>query len=295
MPPELEKLMHKHLYHPVKIEGQKAVDIRLLRQGYYEVDARDKFSLLVHLLKNETSKLALVFCATRDEADIVAWNLGKLGVAVKAIHGGLSQSQRLRSLDALKEGKISVLVATDVAARGLDIKHVSHVYNYDVPKTAEDYTHRIGRTARAGAEGDAVTLLSPRDHDNFRRILANRSVKIESHNVPRFDRVEFIRNPHDRGGERGGRGFRDARSGGFGGGRGGSRGEGRSFGGSASRGEGRSEGRPYGERRSEHQSFSGRSSDNKRKEEGSQERGRSGGGDWRSQGKPSRFGRGDRR
>ncbi len=215
MPTSVEHLLKKHLYHPVRIEGELSVDVKLLRQTYYDIEMRDKFSLLAHLLKNDTSGLALVFCATRDEVDIVAYNLSKLGVAARAIHGGLSQNQRLRALDALRDARIDVLVATDVAARGLDIKNVTHVYNYDAPKTSEDYTHRIGRTARAGAAGLAITLLTQRDYDNFRRILSDNSINIEQAQVPAFERVEFNRRIEQDGYFRGGP--RDARSGGFGG------------------------------------------------------------------------------
>jgi ATP-dependent RNA helicase DeaD len=105
----------------------------------------------------------------------------------------MSQNNRLKSLDSLKKQKIDVLVATDVAARGLDIKNVSHVYNYDVPKTPKEYIHRIGRTARAGENGDAVTLLTSRDHDNFRRVQSNDNLIIKQADFPRFNRVPFLR------------------------------------------------------------------------------------------------------
>ena len=217
MPSSVEHMLKKHLYHPVRLEGERQVDVRLLHQHYYDVDLRDKFAVLADLLKNDTSGLALVFCATRDEVDIVAYNLSKLGIAVKAIHGGLSQNRRLHALDALRDAKISVLVATDVAARGLDIKNVTHVYNYDVPKTSEDYTHRVGRTARAGAAGDAITLLTQRDYDNFRRVLSDHSINVEQMKLPTFERVEFNRRVERDGYSE--RGSRDARSGGFGRGR----------------------------------------------------------------------------
>src|SRR3989338_5868637 len=100
-----------------------------------------------------------------------------------AIHGGLSQSKRLHALDCLKKENISVLIATDVAARGLDIKNVQHVYNYDVPKSSQEYVHRIGRTARAGMSGSAVTLLTERDYDNFNNILRDRTLDIQNTNT----------------------------------------------------------------------------------------------------------------
>jgi ATP-dependent RNA helicase DeaD len=201
-------LIKKHLKNPLMLKAEIYVDKSLLHQKYYEVPMRDKFSLLVHLLKNATPGLAIIFCATRVEVDIVTWNLKKNNIEAMPIHGGLTQNRRLNAIDALKNNNVGVLVATDVAARGLDIKNVSHVYNYDVPKTSEDYIHRIGRTARAGEQGDAITLLSERDHENFRNVLRDRSIKIESSSIPQFERVSFQRQRehHDRfGGER--RGF----------------------------------------------------------------------------------------
>ncbi|HIG92834.1 MAG: DEAD/DEAH box helicase-like protein [archaeon GW2011_AR9] len=190
---EILTLMHRHLRSPVVVKTNIHVDRSLLRQVYYDIESKDKFSLLVHLLKHKTKGLALVFCATRTEVDIVATNLRKQGVHALGIHGGLSQQKRLQALDSLRNQNIDVLVATDVAARGLDIKNVSHVYNYDVPKTPDEYVHRIGRTARAGEEGDAVTLLISRDHDNFNRVLRDRSLQVTSEPIPSFERVPFLR------------------------------------------------------------------------------------------------------
>lgn len=192
-PEAVHNLMQRYLHSPITIQTKIYVDKSLLKQVYYELQPRDKFSLLVHLLKTKTPGLAIVFCGTRQEVDVVSWNLRKNDIEATAIHGGLTQNKRLRTLDLLRQSKVDVLVATDVAARGLDIKDISHIYNYDVPKTSEDYVHRIGRTARAGAEGTAVTLLVDRDHDNFRRVLMDRSLKIEETAVPEFPRVNFIR------------------------------------------------------------------------------------------------------
>jgi len=188
-------LMKRHLKNPVIIKTKSQVDKSKLHQIYYDIYKRnDKFSLLVHLLKNDTSGLAIVFCATRRESDIVAKNLKKQGIYALAIHGGMTQKQRTFSLDALKSEETKVLVATDVAARGLDIKNVSHIYNYDVPKTPIEYIHRIGRTARAGEKGAAITLLTAPDHDNFRRVQSNDELKIEEAEMPDFERVPFFRN-----------------------------------------------------------------------------------------------------
>ena len=191
---DIEGIMKRHLKDPVIIHTQSQVDPRKLKQYYYDIYyQRDKFSLLVHLLRNKTSGLAIVFCATKDETSAVARNLRKNGINAMEIHGGMTQNKREYSLDMLKKEKIDVLVATDVAARGLDIKNVTHVYNYDVPKTAKDYIHRIGRTARAGESGEAVTLLTSRDHDNFRRINREEDLGIVQADMPHFQKVHFER------------------------------------------------------------------------------------------------------
>lgn len=191
---EVLRVMRKHLKNPSVIRTKSHVDTKKLKQVFYDIfNQNAKFSLLVHLIKNKTPGLAIVFCATRTESDIVANNLKRQGINALAIHGGMAQNKRERSLDSLKNEKIDVLVATDVAARGLDIKNVTHVYNYDVPKTAKEYLHRIGRTARAGEKGDAVTLLTQRDHDNFRRINRDHDIDVDMAPMPHFKRVQFYR------------------------------------------------------------------------------------------------------
>ncbi len=210
MPPEVRHIVERHLIEPVTIKGVVYVDTSFLHHAYYDVKPYDKFSLLVHLLKKNKEGVALVFCATRHEADAVATNLKMQGIETEAIHGGMEQNRRLRSVEALKSESIRVLVATDVAARGLDIRNISHVYNYDVPKSSSDYVHRVGRTARAGEEGDAITLLSEKDHDNFSRVLRDRSLKITKAEKPEFERVPFKR--EERRGRTGFYGSRPRRS-----------------------------------------------------------------------------------
>ncbi len=202
--PEVHRIVQKHLILPVNVKVQTHVDKLHLKQVYYDVKFYEKFSLLVHLLKNKTSGLALVFCATRREVDHVARNLQTHGIKALAIHGGLTQQRRLAALDSLKSEQIQILVATDVAARGLDIKNVSHVYNYDAPKSAEEYVHRIGRTARAGMTGDAVTLLTEKDYDNFSRILSDPKIEIKKEEPIAFEQVRFDRGPSFRGRRSGG-------------------------------------------------------------------------------------------
>jgi len=191
---DIHKIINRHLTNPILVKTQSYVDNRKLQQVYYDIYQQErKFSLLVHLLKNNTSGLSIVFCATRIESDIVARNLRNQGIQASAIHGGMSQHKRLQSLNALRNRRTDVLVATDVAARGLDIKNVTHIYNYDVPKTSTEYIHRIGRTARAGEKGAAITLLTERDHDNFRRVQSNDELLIEKADFPNFKKVHFFR------------------------------------------------------------------------------------------------------
>jgi len=191
---DIQNEMEKYLMRPLIVKTQPYVAAHKLKQIYYDIPSKDlKFSLLVHLLENNRFESIIVFCGTRRESDIVAKNLRKQTINAVAIHGGMKQQARLNSLNSLKNGKTDVLVATDVAARGLDIRNVTHVFNYDVPKTAKEYVHRIGRTARAGDTGIAVTLLTERDHDNFRRIQKEYELTIERAEMPTFRRVVFHR------------------------------------------------------------------------------------------------------
>jgi ATP-dependent RNA helicase DeaD len=188
-----QNMIVKYLKNPVYIKEQLQVDRSLLKQIFYSVRKNDKFALLVHLLKNKTSGPAIVFCGTKREVDKVSKHLRKLGIEALPVHGDLTQGKRQFAVNSFKNAKIDVLVATDVAARGLDIKDVSHVYNYDVPRTSEEYTHRIGRTARAGKKGDAITLLSERDYNNFNKILRFGKMDIKQETLPEFEKIEFSR------------------------------------------------------------------------------------------------------
>lgn len=189
---EIAVLAKKYMHNPVKVSAESHVDPSKLSQVYYNALDNNKFSLLVHLLKKEKSKLVMVFCNTKKNTDFIAKNLKNNGINAHAIHGGFSQDKRNKALEMFNSGKVSVLVCTDVAARGLDIKGVSHVYNYDIPKDPKEYMHRIGRTARAGKEGKAVNILSPRDHDNFSRVLRENSVKITKKETPKFTRAKIV-------------------------------------------------------------------------------------------------------
>jgi len=193
MPRAAQNMIGKYLKNPVNVQEKLQVDKSLLKQVFYSVRKNDKFALLVHFLKNKTSGPAIVFCGTKREVDRVAKQLRKLKIEALPVHGDLTQGKRQFAVNSFKTAKIDVLIATDVAARGLDIKDVSHVYNYDVPRTPEEYTHRIGRTARAGKKGEAITLLSERDYNNFNKILRFGKSEILQETLPEFEKIEFVR------------------------------------------------------------------------------------------------------
>ena len=191
LPKEIQHIVNRHMRNPEFIKTKTHVEKDLLKQYYYDVSVRDRFHLLVHLLQQEQAPYVIVFCGTRKSVDLITFNLKKNNVYAQAIHGGLSQSKRKQVMESFQSKKTTVLVASDIAARGIDIKMLSHVYNFDVPKTAKEYLHRIGRTARAGEEGIAITLVSEKDYDNFRRVLEDPSLKIEKLPLPAFEHLQF--------------------------------------------------------------------------------------------------------
>ena len=194
----LSQLAQRYMKDPVEISVESYVDPSKLKQIYYDVPDNLKFSLLVHLLKKEKSEMVMVFCNTQRNTDFVAKNLKGNGVDAIAIHGGFSQDKRTRIMKQFHSRDTHVLVCTDVAARGLDLPDVSHVYNYDLPKESKQYVHRIGRTARAGKEGIAVNILASRDYENFAIIQRDSSLDIKRKETPQVEKVQITR-MEDRG------------------------------------------------------------------------------------------------
>ena len=171
MPKEVTKLVNSILKNPVKVEVQPVSSTaEIISQGVYFVPKKNKKSSLIHLLKDESIKSVIVFSRTKHGANKIAKDLEKAGIQSAAIHGNKSQNQRQLALNNFKEGNIRVLVATDIAARGIDIDELSHVINYDLPDVAETYVHRIGRTGRAGASGVAITFCDEEEKAMFRSI-----------------------------------------------------------------------------------------------------------------------------
>lgn len=190
IPSCIKELADRYMTGPIDVSAEKMVDPEKLKQVYYDVERNMKLSLLMHLLQNENKGLAMVFCNTRRTVDFVVRNLRANGVRAIAIHGGLTQNKRTINIRMFNDGRVGILVCTDVAARGLHIENVSHIYNYDIPKEPNDYVHRIGRTARAGKEGRAVNLLCNYDYENFSRIAGEyRTFCIEKLERPYVKRI----------------------------------------------------------------------------------------------------------
>jgi ATP-dependent RNA helicase RhlE len=171
MPPPIERLTHEILRKPAKIALQRrAAPPSAVTQAVYPVRQTLKGTLLVELFKQNHMDDALVFTRTKHRADRLCKLLTRNGITAERIHGNRSQAQRTKALSGFKNGDFQVLVATDIAARGIDVEALGHVVNFDVPTVPEDYIHRVGRTARAELTGDAITLVAPEDEEDLKRI-----------------------------------------------------------------------------------------------------------------------------
>jgi len=188
MPPEVEALARKYLRRPVVVQvGRRSSAASTVRHAVYPVPRGRKNDLLVELLRRPEMDSVLVFTRTKHGADHVVRDLHTAGVEATAMHADKTQAQRTQAIERFKSGDIRVLVATDIAQRGLDISGISHVINYDVPAQAEDYVHRIGRTGRAASTGDAFTFMSPDEIAMVRTIERVLGQPIERISIPGFD------------------------------------------------------------------------------------------------------------
>ena len=188
MPPEVEALARKYLRKPLVVQvGRRSEAASTVTHAVYPVPRDKKTELLAELLKNEALDSVLIFSRTKHGADRVVKHLAGKGIAATAMHADKSQGERTRALDDFKSGKIRVLVATDIAQRGLDVSGISHVINYDVPQQPEDYVHRIGRTGRAAATGDAFTFMAPDEIAMVRTIERVIGQQIPRISVPGYD------------------------------------------------------------------------------------------------------------
>ena len=208
MPKQMEEIAGSYLTHPKRVQVNppgKAAD--KITQSVHFIAKSEKPDLLIELLDGHREELALVFGRTKHGSDKLAKRLEAAGFSVAAIHGNKSQGQRERALKAFRAGEVRVLVATDVAARGLDIPDVKHVYNFDLPNVAENYVHRIGRTARAGRDGAAVAFCAPDEMGELKDIQKAMGISIPvASGRPWADLPDPNAKPKGRGGPRRGKG-----------------------------------------------------------------------------------------
>ncbi|OHV08775.1 DEAD/DEAH box helicase [Kushneria phosphatilytica] len=185
---EIRQLADKLLDQPVSIDvAPRNTAAETVDQSVYKIDKPSKTALLVHLIRQQQLEQALVFTATKHMANRVTKNLQKAGITAAAIHGNKSQNARTSALNGFKSGEVRILVATDVAARGIDIAHLPHVINFELPNVPADYVHRIGRTGRAGASGSAMSLVAPDERDQLKGIERLIGKPVPVHESKNFD------------------------------------------------------------------------------------------------------------
>lgn len=188
MPPEIEKLANNLLSNPVKVEVTPVSStVEKIAQSVYFVDKAKKPALLVHLLQDAAINRSVIFARTKHGADRIAKHLTQANIKAAALHGDKSQEQRQRNLQNFKSGRVKVLVATDIAARGIDIDDITHVINYDLPNVPETYVHRIGRTGRAGNAGIAISFC-----DREERIFLRDINKVTNQHIPAVEEHPFL-------------------------------------------------------------------------------------------------------
>ncbi|MBS4202297.1 DEAD/DEAH box helicase [Bacillus sp. FJAT-49732] len=188
MPEPIRRIAERFMRSPEIVRVQaKEMTVPLIEQFFVKVPEKEKFDVLARLIDVQSPELAIVFGRTKRRVDELSNALTVRGYTAEGIHGDLSQAKRLSVLKKFKEGKVDVLVATDVAARGLDISGVTHVYNYDIPQDPESYVHRIGRTGRAGKEGMAITFVSPREMGYLRIVEQTTKKRMQPMRPPTWD------------------------------------------------------------------------------------------------------------
>ena len=198
MPPPVKRLAESYMYDPTTIRiTPKTLTVDAIAQAYVEVGAKEKAARLVELLSIEEPEQAIIFCRTKIGASRLEKTLKDKGLDVKALHGDMSQGSRDGVMIAFKDHRVRLLVATDIAARGLDIEHVTHVINYDVPASSEVYVHRIGRTGRVGRTGRAITFVTPAQRDEIGRIERDVKTTIGEWETPE-ERLEHAPRPRRR-------------------------------------------------------------------------------------------------
>jgi ATP-dependent RNA helicase RhlE len=217
MPRELRGLAMEVLRSPQTVEVSRGEAAVTITHSIYEVQQEQKVSLLQHLLSTIPSDSVLVFTRTKHRAKRLAQQLKALGRSVTSLQGNLTQGQRVRAMEGFRSGDYQIMVATDIAARGIDVSSVSHVINFDIPDTVDAYVHRIGRTGRAAKDGDAFTFVTREDLGMLRDIERRMGGKLQRGKIP--ENLPFVAPPQREGGERrerpqrgGGQGQRQGRS-----------------------------------------------------------------------------------
>ena len=187
VPPPVERLARNYMRDPESLNfSPKDISVETIEQFYVTVEQERKFELLAYLLKRENPQQAIVFCRTKRGTDRVERRLRKKLDKVTCIHGDLPQSGRDRAMSAFRQGKVKVLVATDVVGRGIDVTAISHIINYDIPQFCDDYVHRVGRTGRMGREGVAYTFVTPEQGNELTRIEMRIDRQLKRDEVPGF-------------------------------------------------------------------------------------------------------------
>jgi ATP-dependent RNA helicase DeaD len=187
VPPPVERLARSYMRDPETLNfSPKDISVETIEQFYCTVEHERKFELLEFLLKRENPHQAIIFCRTKRGTDRVERRLSKRFPGVACIHGDLAQSARDRVMGAFRQGKVKILVATDVVGRGIDVTAISHIFNYDIPQFCDDYVHRVGRTGRMGREGVAYTLVTPEEGNELTRIEMRIDRLLKRDEVPGF-------------------------------------------------------------------------------------------------------------
>ncbi len=187
MPDDIRRLAHEVLHAPVTVQVDHTAPLNTVAHALYPVDQHLKTTLLLELLRHTDTESVLIFTRTKHRAKRVGQQLENAGYRAASLQGNLSQNRRQAALDGFRDGSYQVLVATDIAARGIDVSSISHVINYDMPDTADAYTHRIGRTGRAAKTGDAFTFITREDGDMVRSIELVLGEKVERRTIEGFD------------------------------------------------------------------------------------------------------------
>ena len=210
---EIDYLKTKYMTNPIVSEAELHVKKDLLEQYYYNTKSQEKFSLLAHILSQKETVRAMIFCSKRSTVEVIQHNLRNHKFKCEMIHGKMTQNKRLSVIERFNKGKVDILVASAVAARGLHIDDVTHVINYDLPQDPQEYIHRVGRTARAGQKGIAITLLAPQDHGNFHSIIRKYDVEVDEKQPGKFEILQFKMLQNDRSNSY--RGSRDSNQSGY--------------------------------------------------------------------------------